>query len=427
MERMPNTRRLFVPALAALLVAAWVGVSHARIWPAWSFAGPKVLQISPGFTNLAGAYSFALGDDGTAALALNYDAKARLGASGLFTSNEGDPTLFALLGSYSVDKETGVQHVRLVDALKNPRFVFEGDVAEDAMSIVGTFQRGDGFLAIAGEESGPLTLTRTSGSTASAFPLTIATRMDDRGRLFGAPTTVDGKTVESRASATLYGTHFVVNHFEDNAVSGGRIRGWVRTRANGTSVGLMTITGPNWRARFTGPVDAAGFHALCDFTAGGFVIRKLPITIPVVPGPTPPPPPGGVKPPPNLLTAATATIVNGAVTINAVNVPSRFFGAPAGLRIEFPLSDWSNTINGHAIVHADPSNASTPAPNARRCIVTVGGVTYGTATAPADVKLDIDRLEIIEGGFVQLLATGTVVSTTGRKKTVDVLVKATVQ
>jgi len=431
-------RRLIVSTLAAALIAATAGMSDARIWPAWTLAGSRTLSVSPGFRNLEGKYAFALPDgQGSAPAAyLNYDGTSRLLATGQFTSSSGDLTLFTLAGEYSVDAATGVQHIRLVDYVKShkvslrladPLFSFEGDVSEDGLTIVGTFHRHAGYFALPGDETGPLTFTRNTAAGPTGFALTIATRMDDHGRIFGSSITVDGKTVESRAKALLYGTHFLVDHFVPNVADDGKIRGTVRTRANGTSVGLLTVRGPKWSARLAGPVDAAGFHALCDFSAGGFGVKKFPITLDVTPGPTPPPPPGGVKPPPNLIDTASATVINGVVTVTAVNMPSRFFGAPAGLRIEFPQSDWNNTVNGHAIVHADPSDASTPAPNARRCVVTVGSTVYATATAPADVTIDVDRFAVSTGGVIRVLATGTVVSTTGRKKIVDVLLEATVK
>jgi len=439
MKQMRSFRRRFVFGLAAAVIAATAGASDARIWPAWSFAGQRTLPIEPGFTSLAGKWSFALpnGEGSMTPFAMNYDPAGQLFATGQFMSGGGEITIVRFAGAYSVDPTTHVQHVRLVDLVKNPKvsflvkvplFSFDGDVSEDGNVVAGTFTRKAGYFALPGDEAGPLTLTRSGAPGATAFQLAIHTRMDDHGRIFGAPVTTDGKTSEFKATATLYGTHFNEQFFElANSVTGGKIRGTVKTRANGTSTGLMTITGPKWKARFAGPVDAAGFHALCDLASGGFVVKKLPITLDVVPGPTPPTPPAGSKPPANLLTTVQATVVNGVVTLTASNMPTKFFGAPAGLRIEFPLTDWNNTVNGHAVVHADPSDASLPTPNARRCIVTVGSVVYGTATAPADVTFDVSKFTSISGGTIELLATGTVVSSTGKKKTVDVLCKATVQ
>jgi hypothetical protein len=433
-------RSLLVPTLAAALVASGAGASYARIWPAWTIAGSRTLEIPPGFRDVSGKYSFSLpnGEGSTNDAVLNYDAGAHLSATGQFSATGGQLTIFTWAGAYSVDPTTGVQHVRFVEyvksfkaslAVKDPLFSFDGDVSDDGATIVGTFHRHADYFTLPGDETGPLTLTRKDAPGPTAFALSMTTRMDDHGRIFGVPTTVDGKTVESTAKTVIYGTHIEPPLYleVDNFVDGGRIRGTVRTRANGTSVGLMTIKGPKWSARLSGPVDAAGFHALCDFNAGGFVVKKYPMTLDVTAGPTPPPDTGGTKPPANLVANATATVFNGVVTVSASNMPSKFFGAPAGLSIQFPQSDWNDTVNGHAIVHADPSDASTPAPNARRCIVTVGTTVYATANAPADVTLDVDRFSIFSGGMIRVLATGTVVSTTGRKKTVDVLVQATVQ
>ncbi len=422
------TARSRTLVLAAALIAASGAASDARIWPKWSVAQTTVLDVDPGFKSLAGPFTFSLPDgEGSAAIGLNYDAKAHLTAAGQFTDQSGAPTLFALVGSYVPDLETGGQAVHFADATKNPQFTIDGNLSVDGSVIVGTFQRKSGYFGISGDESGAITLTRTGAAPASFFPLSLALRMDDHGRIFGAPTTVGTKTMAATASATLYGTHFVKDHYENNAVLGGRIGGSVKTRSDGTSTGVLTISGPKWKARLAGPVDAAGFHATCSFSGGGFVVSGLSVTLPVVPGPTPPTPPPTQKPPPNQLTGAAATIVGGAVTITSTNVPKKFFGAVAGLTIQFPQSDFFTTVNGHAIVHADPSDASTPAPNARRCIVSVGGATYGTANTPADVTLDVDRLEAIQGGRIELLATGTVATADGKTKSVDILVEAVVQ
>jgi hypothetical protein len=109
------------------------------------------------------------------------------------------------------------------------------------------------------------------------------------------------------------------------------------------------------------------------------------------------------------------------VTITRVDVPSKFFGAPAGLEITFPLSD------GLATVRADSTNASANPPH--RCIVTVGSKVYGTAQAPegGGVLLTIRKLTSVRDGQIEVLATGKVHPVGGSPKTVNVLVQAIVQ
>lgn len=388
-------------ALPVALAAALVGDAHARIYPAWSVAGQHAVDVDPGFAEVAGTFDFPPG--GTpSSLTLRYDPAPRLTGAGL----AGGLTIFSLEGTALLDSASGEQVVTLRDSAKNPLFEFEGVVAADGSAIAGTFVRRAGYLDDPNPASGPLTLTRTGGAASTAFRLAFGARMDDRGRVKGSL----GAEGETRATLTVYG---------GTVLEGGKVRGKVKTDAAGVTTGKLTITGRRWKAKLVGPIDAAGFHAACDVTGAGFSVRGADVLLPVVAGPTPPVEP--VKPPKNLLANATATVVNGQVTITHTRVPSKFFGKPAGLTVQFPFAD------GLATVEADSTTASGASP--RRFIVTIGSKTYGTAAAPPGegVTLEIRRLSNVAGGVIEVLATGRVEPASGRGKNVDVLLNAVVQ
>jgi hypothetical protein len=422
---MNTALRLIYVAAAVGAVAVAREAEAGRIWPAWSISGAYAVDVPPGFASMAGSWNFPLGDGTVSINNLAYDAKGQL-AGGALANNSAGPTLLAFRGTYSVD-DAGVQTVNLAEDSTVPGFSFTGVMRADGVYVDGTYVRREGFAGIPGEVAAPgaaLTIQRAAvDDVQRTFVLRMATRMDTKGRIRGA--SEDG--AETRALIELYGKRFVDGHFVPITLEDGRIRGKVKTDAAGFTSGLVTIVGRKWKLTLTGPIDAAGFHASCDFTGAGFVLKGVPVTLAVQPGPTPPP--GPPPPPPkNLLNGATATIVNGAVTISHTGVPSKFFGATAGLTIQFPATDGQSVSGGaHAIVHADPSTASTPAPDARRCIVTVGSKTYATAIAPADVRFEISKYDPRQGGVVELLATGAVVAQGGSKKTVNVLVQAVVQ
>jgi hypothetical protein len=389
-------------ALAATAVLAVPAVARTRIYPAWSLAGAHELEVPPGFTSVSGEFRFPIAGK-TATFSLRYEDKLRLSGTGLVDLDVG-PTLFALTGRFTVD-DAGVQHVHLADVAKPPLFSFDGTVDDATGDISGTFVREDGYLEIATGESGALTLDRTDGAPQTALTLSFRTRMDTFGKVRAA---LESDGSDSKASLTLYG---------GTVLADGKIRGRVVTGRDARTRAVLTILGPGWRAKLAGPVDQTGFHAACNLKGGGFVVTGVPLVLAVQPGPTPPP--GPPPPPPkNQLLGGTATIADGKVTITHSDVPSKFFGAPAGLRIEFPSS------LGQTVVHADPSSATLPEPDPRRFIVTVGTTTFGTASAPADVEIDIRKITATQ---IEVLATGTVVAQNGKKKPVDVFVVATIQ
>jgi hypothetical protein len=398
---MTRYRSVLTATVAAALLGATAGSVAARIWPEWSLAGTYTPQVDPGFVSVAGAFSFPVGGEGST-LTLKYDSKARLTGAGL----AGGLTIFSLEGTWRVD-ELGVQHVHLEDIAKVPLFTFDGTVAADGSTIDGSYVRHAGYLDEPTEETGETSLVRSGPAAQTSFALSFATRMDTFGKVRGK-LDLDGE--DTLGTLSVYGSP---------QFTGGRILGKIKTSSSGLTTGKLSIVGRKWIVKMKGPVDAAGFHATCDINAAGFHVNDAPVLLAVVAGPEPPP--GPVKPPKNLLENATATIVNGQVTISHTNVPSRFFGAPAGLTIQFPFSD------GVSVVHADSTNASIPEP--RRCIVTVSNKTYGTALAPAGngVTFDIKRVSSVSDGVIEVLATGRVYPTSGSAKTVNVLVQAVVQ
>jgi hypothetical protein len=398
-----------VPVLAAFsLAAAALAVAPpargAAIYPGWTLVGDYDFDFDPGFISTAGTFNFPLGG-GTSSINLNYDAKGNVSGGGV----SGNFTLFSLAGGFTVDPTTHEQHVHLADAVKKPQFTFDGTVSPAGDFIVGTYVKHAGYLDYPGEEAGPLTFQRTGYVPDTTFSLAFATRMDVKGRVRGK-FAQDGRA-ETKATVSVYGRRT----FTD-----GKIQGRVRTDATGYTVCNLKILGRGWRIVMTGPVDVDGFHATCDIFAGGFVVHGVKLVFSVLAGPTPPP--GPPPPPPkNLLTNATATIVNGQVTISHSDVPSKFFGVPAGITIAFPISD------GLSTVVADSTDASSNP--YRRCLVTAGSTIYGTASAPlgGGVTIQIRKLTSVRDGQIEVLATGKVFTPGGRAKTVNVIVQALVQ
>ena len=376
----------------------------ARIYPAWSVDGSYSTPFDPGFVSVAGNFEFPLAG-ATATVQLNYDEKARVSGGGVAPNF----TLYSLAGGFTVDPVTREQHLHLADPEKKSLFTFDGVVAAAGDRITGPFHRSDRYLDLPGAESGTLTLQRTGLAAQTQFKLVLATRMDDHGRVRGS-LAGDGKS-ETRAKLLLYG---------GRVLDSGKIKGLVKTDATGYTTCRTTIVGPRWKVTLTGPVDADGFHASCAVKAAGFVVPAAPLLLSVRPGPTAPPGP----PPPaprNLLPNATATIVNGQVTITHTDVPSKFFGAAAGLTITFPVAD------GLATVPVDMTTASTMSP--RRVIVNVSGKTYATGTAPVGngSTLVIRKISTVRDGVIEVLATGRIYPVSGKAKSVNVLVQAIVQ
>jgi hypothetical protein len=413
MLRMMFPPRLALALAAGLAVLAPLGsrpaAAAARIYPEWSLGGTYSVDVPPGFASVAGNFSFPMGAD-TASLTINYDDKTKLNAGGLLSL-----TLFSLKGTFTVDDE-GAQHVHLIEFAKTPGFTFDGVASDTGSEIVGTYMRSDGALGIAAGDSGPLTITRTDTTATSAFDLDFRTQMDTHGRVKGAMGT-DGK--ELKATLKAYGFRIVDNVRKPRLFDGGRVRGKVVTKRDGTTAGTLTIAGKGWSVKLAGPIDADGFHALASVRAGGFVVNARPVLLPAAEGP--PHPPNPPPPPPkNQLTGAVAVASSGRIAITHNAVPSRFFGTKAAIEIDLP----ANT--GVATVHADPASWTLADPDARKVIVKIGSATYGTLTSPAGVTLEVRALSSTTGGAIEILATGTVVTSSGRKKTVNVLLKGTV-
>jgi len=398
-----------VSALTALSLAAASltlapAASGAVIYPGWTLVGDYDVAFDPGFVSIAGSFSFPLGG-GTSSITLAYDGKGHVSGGG----ESANFTIFALAGASTVDPTTQEQHVHLADALKNPQFTFDGIVSPAGDFIVGTYVKHAGYLDYPGEEAGPLTFQRTVNVADTEFSLALATRMDVKGRVRGK--FAQGSHLETKATLSIYG---------GRTFTDGKIVGRVKTDALGYTVCNLKVLGRGWRIVMTGPVDVDGFHATCDIYAGGFVVHGVKLVFSVLAGPTPPP--GPPPPPPkNLLTNATAEIVNGQVTITHTEVPSKFFGVPAGITIAFPVAD------GLSTVVADSTDASGTA--YRRCIVTAGSTIYGTASAPlgGGVTIQIRKLTTVRDGQIEVLATGKVFTAGGRAKSVNVLVQALVQ
>jgi hypothetical protein len=415
--------------LAAACLVASDAAAKPRIWPLWSIEGNYALDMPAGFRDLYGSFTFPL-SGGSATLRLDYDDKGRLTGQGVADVPDGTggflSTIFSLLGTFEVD-ELGVTHVSFADLAKTPGFTFDGVVAADALSMTGDYVRKPGFLGLAGEDAGTLTMTRTTGDPVNGkFVLSFKARMDTKGRVSGGIAT-DGKH-ETTADIVIFGQRPdpTTGIYVPRKLTGGKIKGLVKTDKFGFTTATLAITGPKWSVKMTGPVEETGFHATTDFVGAGFVVRGVPLTLAVRPGPTPPtPPPPPVAAPPYLLVGAQATIVNGAVTLTHGAVPKKFFGATAGLTARFPMPGGSTTLP--VALHADPASNALPDPDPVRFIVSVGSTTYSAAVGLADVTLDVRKISSTPGGKFEVLATGKVAAANGKTKSVYVLIDATVQ
>lgn len=406
---MPRLRLRAAVVLSALAAAGAFPAPAAPL-PEWSLTGIYDLPFDAGFQSVAADYEVAFeGASGT--LSVGYTEKGALSVGGFLEAPDG-ATFVRLSGAFSVGTD-GKQTVTIAEPVKRPRFRFEGVVDDVRGDIVGSYTRSDGFAALTGPAEGPLTLAKTPPAAGSStWRLRARTTMDRKGVVRNG-LAQDG-TSQDFARLTL---------FDGRELLGGRIKGRVRTKVvdstTSTTTATMKIRGKGWRADFTGPVDADGFHATGRVSGGGFVAEGARLTFPVVEGPEPPPPPPP-PPPKNLLTRGSASIVAGQVTLFRANVPRKFKPLAGGdLTVQFPTSDANLTVV------ADPMSASGPSP--RRCFVDFGRKTFGTATSPASVTLEILEFSTIPGQQIEVLCTGTVVEPSGRKRTVDVLLQCTVE
>lgn len=408
----PSARLLRAALAAAAACAAAIGApatssaapraKAAPVLPAWDPTGNHDLAFDPGYESVAGRYRIAFeGKSGT--IDVNYAADAsKLLAGGVFD----DFTLVTLAGGWSATG--GTQTVNLADAPKKPQFTFTGAVDADHRDVSGTYVRADGYLGLGNAVTAPLVLDRqTPVNVETTFRLRFQPSMDRRG------------VVRSRLGDDGRELRATLDAFAGRSFDGGLVRGRVVTKkSDGTTTARIRISGKGWTVRLDGPVDADGFHAVADVSAGGFVADDVALTIPVVEGPEPPPPPPP-PPPKNLLTKGVARIVAGRIEIVRESTPKKFFGKAGDLHVEFPTSDALQTVV------ADPSTATGA--SARRCYVLFGAKSYGTATAPGTVTLEIRRYSTTPGQTIEVLCTGTVADVTGRTKPVDVLLQAVVQ
>lgn len=391
-------------ALAAAAAAFLAPPSLAAILPAWLIVGTADVQAETGIHDITGSYNLTISGQ-TRTLSLAYTETGAITGSSFFEPPEG----FTIVGFRGVQKRLpdGTESIVLEESVKRPRFRFTGAMV-DGRSLVGTFTQTPGFAGFQDTASGDMTITRGTPSVGNGrFRLFWKATTDSKGRVKGG-LSLDGVTEDLAR----------MNLFAGRTVSGGKIRGRVRTNRLGETTAKVTILGPKWSVRMDGPLDIDGFHASADVKAAGFEVKDVPFLLPVGKGADPPPPPPP-PPPANQVSGGTATVSGGQIRILRFNVPKRFFGAPATLDVQFPTSSGSGTF------HADPSNASTATPH--RFIVKVGRTTYGTAAAPADVTIEVQKFEAFTGGEIRLLCTGTVATASGRTKNVDVLLLAVVE
>jgi len=415
-RRLP--RFALLAALAALgAAAAWVAstvpdarAARAPVLPAWSIEGEYDQPIPVGFASLAGKYDFTL-DSRPGTLSLSFDSKARLtGGGGI------DLTFYSVSTETTVD-EGGAQHLRVMNAPRNPTFTFDGVVQANGIDVAGTAWHADGFAGIAGDFEGPMTLRRLYPLQAYRnFILRMTTRMDTRGRVRGE-TDGEGKELTVRLDV-----------FAEKILTGGRVRGRVRTsRVDGTTKTTLNVRGKGWRVFLKGPVDETGFHAVATIRAAGFVLKGVEFDLPVSPGPEPPPPPPP-PPPANQIGKCVAKISGSNVTITRENAPRKFFGRGADLTCDFPLAILS--AQDETLV-ADPTTAGGVAPV--RFFVRVGARSYLASSSGASVTLHVPRdnsgtlrFSTVPGKTMYLECKGSIRDASGRTKAVDVILEAVV-
>ncbi len=397
-------------AASAVFVAA-LAVSPSseagKILPDFEVAGPYEAELPVGFISLATNFTFPLG--GGAEVNLGYDEKGRLVGAG-FVSGGGLGQLLLLRGTYSV--ENGVQTVHLEEPSKKPGFLFDGTVAPGSGDLVGEFVRKDGYAGLAGDDSGPLRIDRTDPfDVPTSFTLEFDADMDRKGVIRGAPVTDagPGKIAEKLAVLEVFGTQV----FE-----GGKVRGRIKTKRDGSTTGKLRIRGKGWKVTMKGPVEIDGFMATVSVKAGGFKLDGIPLVLPVGLGPLPPPPPPP-KPPKNLQSDAVARIADGQVTITHTGVKSKFFGKKAAVTLRFPLADGETA--------SDATPATFLANEPRLMSATLGNTVFSTQHAGALVTFDVRQLTVVRGAVIILEATGMVFAPDGKSKNVSILFHAQVQ
>lgn len=397
-----------VCAVLAFCTLGVAGGGPAKIQPAWEVTSDYDVVFSPGFESVAYRHVFPVGD-GQADVQFSYLEDGTLAVGGVAT-HSGNISFLTLRGTFSVD-EGGVQRIHIEEPVKRPRFRFDGEFVPATRHIVGTYERTDGFLGLTGTDSGSLTFTRADiGFPQTTFRLRFNSVQEASGAIKGQVLDPDAK-VKQRATATL-------NVYGGRVLTEGQIKGRTKTKRDGTTTTKLKVKGRKWSAVLVGPVDADEFHASADVRAAGFVLQDRPVVLPVTEGPPPPPPP----PPPapkNFQGGATASLTTGAFTLQHAGVRSRFFGKKAAVTVRFPISD------GETRVLADPTTF-TGSP-LRQVIVEVGGKVYSTQNQGAAVEVDIREINTIPGGTIQVLLTGTVVSSAGKSKTVDLLLDGTLR
>lgn len=414
--------------LACLLVfgaaALAVRPGSAAAPPAWRLVGPYDFFVDAPVESLAFNYGFDF--EGTRyGVRFAYDDEGGIGGT-VFVDAPVGFSLLVLAGTSRLDGD-GVQRVHIEDSAgKQPGFAFDGTVDPITGDLIGEYAQVDGFLGFTGARSGPFTFQRADQKARNrSFRLKFAPEQDGKGAVRGKPDATSGKVVEQSAEMTVFGGY---------VLTGGKVRGRVKTSRDGTTSGKVRIKGRHpftetrkgklrtrylrWKVTLAGPIDAQGFHAVVDAGGRGLDAKGVPITLVAEIGATPEPAPGA-PPPKNLAEGGTAQLVSGGWTLRHEALPKSFFGKKTQLIVRFAQSD------GLSVVHAVPASFSLG--TIRHVIANVGSTTYNTQTLPADVSISIRRAETSPGGIVEVLLTGTVIGTNGKSKPVDVLLRAVVQ
>lgn len=398
----PRFAARLVLAAAVLAVLPLGGLGAARR-PEWTVAGEHLLDLETGVASVEGRFGYDVGEF-NANITLALDGPDGLLAAG--TSAGQFPTIYTATGTWGRDEATGRTRVTIVAS----GFSFEGVMDVAGNSIVGTHSRLPGFGGGSESSSGPLVLGRTPpGGSPDTFALLALLAQNGRGKITGTKVRESGRTKRSKASLRLW---------NDDLLENGKIKGKLKVDGDGNTTGTLKVRGKGWSVNMAGPVDQDGFHALADIRTPLLDVEDVAITVPVtdVPDLPPPPPP---KPPRNQIDLATAFFDGGQLEIFRGGVAKRFFGKKVDLTIRLP----SDAGTGFSL--ADPNTALLPQ-STGFSVTDSKDRTWGTATEPGSVNIEVLEWTTVRGETIKLRANGKIAGPSGSTKKVNVIVLARV-
>jgi hypothetical protein len=404
--RFPLPRGSLRYALCGAILLLALPSHGAPALPDWDLSADHMIEFPTALQSIDGAYDADFAGL-TGVLNVSYRDDGVIVASGGLTGDTG-LNFVGFVGRASVD-ESGEQVIELLDRFKKPDFHFTGRLVNDDRDIVGSFEAKAGFAGAPTDTSGPMELLRRGNETGkTGFMLDLPILQAFKGKL-SSPINLAGD--ERRAMLTLFG---------GQALTGGRVKGKLKTRAkDGTTKAKVKVKGKGWSIKLAGPVDEDGFHAVAQLKTPLYRLKDVPLTLDVIEGPDDPPPP----PPPdpkNLLKNARARIELGQVEITHSKLSKKFFGKTARLTVRFPFAA---AVAGP--VTADPT--TFPGPEPAQVIVALGKNVYTTQLADSEATLTAQVLNTAPGRAIEILLTGELFNQKGKRKPLDILVRATLE